>query len=55
MSPCTHTSVRLFGSNYRLLGRASLPVTVLASPGCRPRHHVYAVDAPGQMTVLCLT
>jgi hypothetical protein len=56
--PClavgTRTGVKLFGSDYRLVGHAALPVTALAGPGGRNRDRVYAVDAAGNVTVLRL-
>ena len=56
--PClavgTRTGVLLFGSNYQLLGRASLPVTALTGPGGVQGDCVYTIDAAGQVTVLQL-
>jgi hypothetical protein len=46
--------VLLFGSDYRLLGRAALPVTALVGPTGRDHDGVYAVDVAGQVTVLQL-
>jgi hypothetical protein len=56
--PClavgTRTGVLLFGSDYRLTGRQTMPVTALAGPGGKDRDRVYAVDTAGKVTVLRL-
>ena len=56
--PClavgTPGGVLLFGSDYRRIGRANLPVVALAGPGGNKRDCVYAVDAAGTISVLRL-
>ena len=56
--PClavgTRAGVRLFGSDYKLIGYEALPITALAGPGGQRCDRVYAVDAAGNVTVLHL-
>ena len=56
--PClavgTRTGVKLFGGDYRLIGREAMPVTAMAGPGGKDRDRVYTVDAAGKVTVLRL-
>ena len=51
MSP-VRAGVKFFGSDYRLIGQKTLPITALGGPGGHHRDRVYAVDAAGKVTVL---